>query len=199
LSVFSKNDHSDPSFSRAERHHPRAPPRLHHYRAFWSSSQTVVKAFRPTLHCRSHHPISQPSPPPRRFPGLPSVISTAADDGSRGCSSRVGGEAQDQRGNGEEGHVGLVRMLGLRERQLFHGGGVGRGWGAWQPWRLFHVVFSRQPSLHPVSGPSCADRRYHLPLESTCYSTPFPPLMHRQSVVPTKVATGASLCHLLPR
>jgi hypothetical protein len=42
----------------------------------------------------------------------------------------VGGEAQDQRGNGEEGHVVPVRALGLQERRLFHGGSVGRGRGA---------------------------------------------------------------------
>jgi hypothetical protein len=32
------------------------------------------------------------------------------------------------------------------------------------PWWLFRAIFSRRPILHPVSGPSCADRCYRLPL-----------------------------------
>jgi hypothetical protein len=41
----------------------------------------------------------------------------ATDDGSRGWSSREGGEAQDRRGNGEEGRTVPVHALGQRERR----------------------------------------------------------------------------------
>jgi hypothetical protein len=155
-----------------------AIPELHH--ASIAAAPSVLepdlsRSFRPTPHRRSHHPIEPPSPPPRRFPGLPSAISVAAGDGSRGCSSRVGGEAQDQKGNGEEGHAVPVRALGWRERRGMSSGmssamaTVAAVWagdgGLWQPWRLFRAVLSHRPSLHPVSGPSRADHRYHLPLE----------------------------------
>jgi hypothetical protein len=40
----------------------------------------------------------------------------ATGDGSRGWSSREGGEAQDRRGNGEERHTVPVCALGWRER-----------------------------------------------------------------------------------
>jgi hypothetical protein len=64
-----------------------------------------------------------------------------------------------------------VRMQGWRERRGMSSGAssamatmVAVWAGDGGPWRLFHVVFSRQPSLHPVSGLSRADHRYHLQL-----------------------------------
>jgi hypothetical protein len=46
----------------------------------------------------------------------------ATDNGSRGWSSREGGEAKDWRGNGEEGHTVSAHALGRQERRGMSGG-----------------------------------------------------------------------------
>jgi hypothetical protein len=72
----------------------------------------------------------------------------ATNDGSRGWSSREDREAQDRRGNGEEGRTVPVRALGRRERRgMSSGASEGRGL-EWRKdneelWRMSGMV--RQP------------------------------------------------------
>jgi hypothetical protein len=166
------------------------------------------QSFRPTLHRRSHHPVSPPSPPPRRFPGFPSTVFAATGDGSCGCSSRVGGEAQDQRGNGEEGHMVSVRMLGWRERRLFHGGGVGRGRGGHGGCSVLFSHASRASTPSPVQAapttvlPSPArESALQHPFSSFDAPTECRPRQgsHRSIAVSSSPSTVSHQCHLLPR
>jgi hypothetical protein len=154
------------------------------------------------MHRRSHHPVSPPSPPPRRFPGFPSAVFAATGDGSRGCSSRVGGEAQDQRGNREEGHVVPVRVLGWRERRRCGQGSGGHGGCS--------VLFShasrastpspvqaRRPSLPSPTGESALQH----PFSSFDAPAECRPRQgsHRSIAVSSSPSTVSHQRHLLPR
>jgi hypothetical protein len=164
------------------------------------------QSFKPTLHRRSHHPVSPPSPPPCRFPGLPSVVPTAADDGSRGCSQELAGKLKTRGEHREEGNVVLVLALGWRERRLFHGGGVSRGRGpmaavpcyfltpAEPPPRLRSKL--RRPLLASLAGESALQRTF------SSFDTPAECRprrgSHRSIVVSSPPSIVSRQCHLLP-